>query len=78
MGARGGIASGVAIAPADVHQREVETEPDPGGVPARWVLKSFIIIGFALLFLQGVSETIKNFYVAMGWEEPEVRVKEIH
>jgi len=26
----------------------------------------------------GVSETIKNFYVAMGWEEPEVRVKEIH
>ena len=39
---------------------------------------SFIIIGFALLFLQGVSETIKNFYVAMGWEEPEVRVKEIH
>jgi hypothetical protein len=28
--------------------------------------------------LQGVSETIKNFYVAMGWEEPQVRVKEIH
>ena len=55
-----------------------EGSPDPGGVPARYVLKSFIIIGFALLFLQGVSETIKNFYVAMGWEEPEIRVKEIH
>ena len=55
-----------------------EGSPDPGGVPWRWALKSVIIIGFALLFLQGVSETIKNFYVAMGWEEPEVRVKEIH
>ncbi|PYN92067.1 MAG: C4-dicarboxylate ABC transporter permease [Candidatus Rokuibacteriota bacterium] len=55
-----------------------EGSPDPGGVPARWVLKSVIIIGFGLLGLQGVSETIKNFYVAMGWEEPEVRVKEIH
>ena len=55
-----------------------EGSPDPGGVPARWALKSVIIIGFALLGLQGVSETIKNFYVAMGWEEPKVRVKEIH
>jgi len=55
-----------------------EGSPDPGGVPARWLLKSTIIVGFTLLGLQGVSETIKNFYVAMGWEEPEVRVKEIH
>jgi TRAP-type mannitol/chloroaromatic compound transport system permease small subunit len=55
-----------------------EGSPDPGGVPARWALKSVIIIGFVLLGLQGVSETIKNFYVAKGWEEPEVRVKEIH
>jgi TRAP-type mannitol/chloroaromatic compound transport system permease small subunit len=55
-----------------------EGSPDPGGVPARWILKSVIIVGFVLLGLQGVSETIKNFYVAMGWEEPEVRVKEIH
>ena len=31
-----------------------------------------------MLILQGVSETIKSFYVAMGWEEPEIRVKEIH
>jgi TRAP-type mannitol/chloroaromatic compound transport system permease small subunit len=55
-----------------------EGSPDPGGVPARWALKSMIIVGFVLLGLQGVSETIKNFYVAMGWEEPKVRVKEIH
>lgn len=55
-----------------------EGSPDPGGVPARWVLKSVIIVGFVLLGLQGVSEAIKNFYVARGWEEPEVRPKEIH
>src|SRR5262245_3547444 len=55
-----------------------EGSPDPGGVPVRWALKSVIIIGFVLLGLQGVSETIKNFYVAMGWEAPEVRVKEVH
>jgi TRAP-type mannitol/chloroaromatic compound transport system permease small subunit len=55
-----------------------EGSPDPGGVPARWILKSVIIIGFTLLGLQGISETIKNFYVARGWEEPEVRVKEVH
>ena len=55
-----------------------EGSPDPGGVPARWALKSMIIVGFVLLGLQGVSETIKNFCVAMGWEQPEVRVKEIH
>ena len=56
----------------------IEGSPDPGGVPARWVLKSVIIVGFALLGLQGLSEAIKNFYVARGWEEPEVRPKEIH
>jgi len=55
-----------------------EGSPDPGGVPARWALKSVIIIGFLLLGLQGVSEVVKNFYVAMGWEEPTRRVKEVH
>src|SRR6266545_5219260 len=43
-----------------------EGSPDPGGVPARWVLKSMIIVGFVLLGLQGLSEPIKNFYVAKG------------
>ncbi len=55
-----------------------EGSPDPGGLPARWVLKSVIIIGFALLTLQGISQAIKNFYWAVGWEEPEERVEEIH
>lgn len=54
-----------------------EGSPDPGGIPARWALKSVIIIGFALLVLQGISQVIKNFYWAMGWEEPGERAREI-
>ena len=54
-----------------------EGSPDPGGIPARWALKSVIILGFALLILQGISQTIKNFYWGMGWEEPEKHVPEI-
>ena len=55
-----------------------EGSPDPGGIPARWAIKSVIILGFALLILQGISQAIKNFYWAMGWEEREERVQEIH
>ncbi|MGB3468198.1 MAG: TRAP transporter small permease subunit [Cyclobacteriaceae bacterium] len=32
-----------------------ETSPDPGGLPARYIIKSVIPIGFSLLFLQGIS-----------------------
>lgn len=55
-----------------------EGSPDPGGIPARWALKSVIIIGFLLLMLQGVSQAIKSFYWGMGWEDRERRVQEIH
>ena len=55
-----------------------EGSPDPGGIPARWLLKSMIIVGFGLLTLQGISQAVKNFYVLKGWEEPERRAKEIH
>jgi len=48
-----------------------EGSPDPGGLPLRWLLKSMIIVGFALLLVQGISQTIKSFYWAMGWETPE-------
>ena len=61
------------------HSLEVnEGSADPGGIPARWALKSVIIIGFLLLMLQGVSQAIKTFHWAMGWEEPEKHVPEIH
>jgi TRAP-type mannitol/chloroaromatic compound transport system permease small subunit len=55
----------------------LEGSPDPGGIPARWALKAVIIIGFAVLMLQGVSQAIKNFFWAMGWEEPRRPQKEI-
>ena len=55
-----------------------EGSADPGGIPARWIPKSVIIIGFVLLILQGISQAIKNFYWGMGWEEREPRGQEIH
>jgi TRAP-type mannitol/chloroaromatic compound transport system permease small subunit len=54
-----------------------EGSPDPGGIPARWVLKSVIILGFVLLVIQGISQAIKNFYWGMDWEEPQRRAPEI-
>lgn len=55
----------------------LEGSPDPGGIPLRFLLKSVIIVGFLLLMLQALSQTIKSYFVARGWEEPERRVKEI-
>lgn len=37
-----------------------ESSADPGGLPARYVVKSSITIGFALLFLQALSMIIKS------------------
>lgn len=56
----------------------LEGSPDPGGIPARWALKSVIIIAFVILIIQGFSQAVKNYYVARGWEEPENRAKEMH
>ena len=55
----------------------LEGSPDPGGIPARWALKGVIIIAFAILAIQGFSQAVKNYYVARGWEEPELRAKEM-
>mgnify|MGYP002880100305 FL=1 len=37
-----------------------EVSPDPGGLTARWLIKSTIPIGFCLLLIQGIAETIKK------------------
>lgn len=37
-----------------------ETSPQPGGLPARWLIKSTIPIGFLLLGLQGISSITKS------------------
>lgn len=55
-----------------------EGSPDPGGIPGRWALKTVIILAFLNLILQGVSEAIKRFYIAKGWEQPAARMTEVH
>lgn len=49
-----------------------EVSPDPGGLPARYVLKAMIPIGFSLLTLQGLSQACKCFMVIIGYE-PEIK-----
>ena len=46
-----------------------EVSPDPGGLP-RYPIKTFVIISFALLIIQGISEAIKNFAIFRGILEP--------
>ena len=45
-----------------------ETSPDPGGLHARYILKSMIPLGFSLLLLQGIAEFFKNFLFLKGEE----------
>jgi len=55
-----------------------EVSPDAGGLP-RWPIKLAIPIGFGLLFLQGVSEAIKQLafltgHLPLGTEQAEETV----
>lgn len=43
-----------------------EGSPDPGGLSHRWLLKAAIPMGFVLLLLQGLAETIKNLSIILG------------
>ncbi|MFT7235796.1 MAG: TRAP-type mannitol/chloroaromatic compound transport system permease small subunit [Methylophagaceae bacterium] len=45
-----------------------EGSPDPGGLTHRYLLKGSILISFALLFLQGIAELLKN-YLKLGQKE---------
>lgn len=45
-----------------------EISPDPGGLPARYLLKAMIPLGFFLLIVQGFSEAIKKFMVITGYQ----------
>jgi TRAP-type mannitol/chloroaromatic compound transport system permease small subunit len=45
-----------------------EISPDPGGLPARYILKSMIPLGFVLLIVQGLSEAAKNFMIIVGYK----------
>jgi TRAP-type mannitol/chloroaromatic compound transport system permease small subunit len=43
--------------------------PDPGGLPRTW-LKSLIPVGFLLLGLQGVAESLRLRWKLMHGDEP--------
>jgi TRAP-type mannitol/chloroaromatic compound transport system permease small subunit len=45
-----------------------EGSPDPGGLPYRFILKGAILIGFALMLLQGLAMLLKNVCVLLGKE----------
>ncbi len=45
-----------------------EVSPDPGGLPARYILKSMIPLGFVLVIIQGFSQMIKSLFVILDRE----------
>ena len=45
-----------------------EVSPDPGGLPARYIIKAMIPLGFILLIGQGVSEALKNLMIIAGYK----------
>ncbi|MBN1104809.1 MAG: TRAP transporter small permease subunit [Deltaproteobacteria bacterium] len=46
-----------------------EGSPDPGGLPARYILKAMIPLGFSLVLLQSFSQAIKFFFTLTGRED---------
>jgi len=48
-----------------------EMSPDPGGLPARYIIKAMIPAGFFLLLLQGISQAFKNLLFLLGHQMPE-------
>jgi TRAP-type mannitol/chloroaromatic compound transport system permease small subunit len=46
--------------------RLLESSPDPGGLPARYIIKSAIPVGFTLVFIQAINLVFKNILVLVG------------
>jgi len=46
-----------------------EGSPDPGGLPARYILKAMIPLGFSLVLLQAFSQAVKSFFTLTGKED---------
>ncbi len=46
-----------------------EGSGDPGGLPARYLIKAMIPVGFALLALQGVSELLRNISILVEGDD---------
>ncbi|ROQ90166.1 TRAP transporter small permease subunit [Desulfosoma caldarium] len=50
-----------------------EGSPDPGGLPARYVIKAMIPLGFALVAIQGVPMALRSLMVLMGSTETSAK-----
>jgi len=48
-----------------------EGSPDPGGIPARYILKAVIPLGFSLIALQGVSLGLQSLLIILGYSVKE-------
>ncbi|MCB0547828.1 MAG: TRAP transporter small permease subunit [Phaeodactylibacter sp.] len=53
-----------------------ETSPDPGGLPARYLIKFAITAGALLLLLQGIASLIDSAMILAGYKEPEAPAEE--
>ena len=42
-----------------------EISPDPGGLPARWLIKAVIPLGFFFLLIKGIAEVLKKLLIAL-------------
>jgi len=49
-----------------------ESSPDPGGIPARYILKSFIPLSFFFLLLQGIALLFKSMLTIMNYSEEKI------
>jgi len=47
-----------------------EGSPNPSGLPARYLIKAAMMIGFFLLFLQGISLMFESILILIGQENP--------
>jgi TRAP-type mannitol/chloroaromatic compound transport system permease small subunit len=43
-----------------------EASPDPGGIPARYILKATIPVGFVFMAVQGVSMGLRSLLTLMN------------
>lgn len=47
-----------------------EGSPDPGGLPARYLIKGVMVLGFSLLLLQAISSLFHNLLFLFGQANP--------
>ncbi len=60
----------VAIPYVDRAFDMLEGSPNPGGLPFRFVPKSLVALGFALIVLEGVATAIRSGLELLGYERP--------